>query len=92
MTVIWLTHTAMAGMVGEFPNQLGGDEETWKELLEMLESVDTCILGRVMYPGYEQFWMAVLANPAGDYCNSWSFETCLLGHRVCVDLQHLGRG
>src|SRR5262245_18570224 len=31
----------------------------------MLESVDICILGRVMYPNYEQYWMAVLANPAG---------------------------
>jgi len=30
----------------------------------MLESVDICILGRVMYPNYEQYWMAVLANPA----------------------------
>jgi hypothetical protein len=30
----------------------------------MLESVDTCILGRVMYPAYEQYWLAVLTNPS----------------------------
>ena len=41
------------------------DEETWRDVFEMLESVGTCILGRVMYPDYEQYWLAVLANPAG---------------------------
>ena len=25
----------------------------------------TCILGRGMYPGYEQYWRAILANPEG---------------------------
>jgi hypothetical protein len=37
------------------------DEETWSDVFEMLKSVDPCILGRVMYPLYEQYWMAVLA-------------------------------
>src|SRR5206468_5068588 len=32
---------------------------------EMLEGVDTFILGRVMYPAYEQYWLAVFANPDG---------------------------
>src|SRR5207237_9827541 len=41
------------------------DKETWKDVFAMLESVDTCILGRVMYPKYERYWMAVLANPGG---------------------------
>ena len=41
------------------------DEETWRDVFEMLESVDTCILGRRMYPDYEQYWLAVLANPSG---------------------------
>jgi dihydrofolate reductase len=31
----------------------------------MLEHVDTVILGRKMYPGYEQYWLAVLADPGG---------------------------
>jgi dihydrofolate reductase len=31
----------------------------------LLPQIDTCILGRGMYPGYEQYWSAVLANPKG---------------------------
>jgi dihydrofolate reductase len=41
------------------------DEDTWKDVFEMLSHVDTFILGRRMYPGYEQYWLAVLANPGG---------------------------
>jgi dihydrofolate reductase len=41
------------------------DEETWRNVFEMLAHVDTLILGRKMYPGYEQYWLAVLADPAG---------------------------
>jgi dihydrofolate reductase len=31
----------------------------------LLPQIDTCILGRRMYPGYEQYWAATLANPEG---------------------------
>lgn len=41
------------------------DEETWREFNETQSSVDTFILGRGMYPGYEQYWLSLLANPAG---------------------------
>ena len=41
------------------------DEEAWKDINETLNSVDTIILGRVMYPEYEQYWLALLANPSG---------------------------
>ncbi len=41
------------------------DEETWRDLDEMLKTVDTFVLGRVMYPAYEQYWLAILAKPAG---------------------------
>lgn len=40
------------------------DEETWSDFFG-IKSVDTCNLDRIMYPLYEQYWMAVLANPAG---------------------------
>lgn len=53
------------GPNGELDWAMEEEEETWKDVFEMLESVDTCILGRVMYPDYEQYWLAVLANPAG---------------------------
>jgi dihydrofolate reductase len=55
----------IAGPKGELDWAMAEDEETWKDLFEMLESADTCILGRVMYPEYEQYWLAVLADPAG---------------------------
>ena len=53
------------GANGELDWAMAEDEETWRDVFEMLESVDTCILGRVMYPEYEQYWLAVLANPGG---------------------------
>jgi dihydrofolate reductase len=53
------------GPNGELDWAMEEDEETWKDIFEMLESVDTCILGRVMYPDYEQYWLAILANPTG---------------------------
>jgi dihydrofolate reductase len=39
--------------------------ETWEDPFDLLPQIDTCILGRGMYPGYEQYWQAVLANPEG---------------------------
>ena len=32
-------------------------------MFEMLSQVDTFILGRKMYPGYEQYWLSVLTHP-----------------------------
>lgn len=40
------------------------DDEEWMEINEMLDSVDALILGGGMYPGYEQYWLALLTNPA----------------------------
>lgn len=37
--------------------------ETWEDPFDIIHQVDTCILGRRMYPGYEPYWTAVLANP-----------------------------
>jgi dihydrofolate reductase len=39
--------------------------ETWEDPFDLLPQIDTCILGRRMYPGYEQYWRAILANPEG---------------------------
>jgi hypothetical protein len=38
---------------------------TWEDSFDLLPQIDTCILGRGMYPGYEQYWRAILANPDG---------------------------
>ena len=53
------------GPDGELDWAKAEDEETWLDIFETLTNVDTFILGRVMYPGYEQYWLAVLANPNG---------------------------
>lgn len=53
------------GPNGELDWAMTNDEATWKEFNETQSSVDTFILGRGMYPGYEQYWLAVLANPTG---------------------------
>jgi dihydrofolate reductase len=58
-------HGFIEGPNGEPDWAMAEDEETWRDVFEMLSSVDTCILGRVMYPDYEQYWLAVLANPSG---------------------------
>jgi dihydrofolate reductase len=39
--------------------------ETWEDPFDLVPQIDTCILGRGMYPGYEQYWSAILANPEG---------------------------
>ncbi len=39
--------------------------QTWEDPFDLLPQIDTCILGRGMYPGYEQYWRAILANPEG---------------------------
>jgi hypothetical protein len=52
-----------------------------------------CVLGGGMYPGYEQYWTSILADPAGvleftgrpptqgeiDYAN-WADQTRSVGH------------
>jgi dihydrofolate reductase len=53
------------GPNGERPWVQEEDEEMWREMDEILSSVDTFILGRGMYPAYEQYWLALLANPTG---------------------------
>jgi dihydrofolate reductase len=53
------------GPNGELDWAMAEDEETWRDIFEMLTHVDTFILGRGMYPAYEQYWLAILANPAG---------------------------
>jgi dihydrofolate reductase len=37
--------------------------ENWEDSYGLMAQVDTCVLGAGMYPGYEQYWSAVLAAP-----------------------------
>jgi dihydrofolate reductase len=66
--IIAALHVSVDGFIegpnGEMDWVMMEDEETWRDLFEMLTHVDTFILGRVAYPGYEQYWLAVLADPS----------------------------
>lgn len=42
---------------------LNVSDEDWAEMFKDLESVDTCLLGSKMYPGYTAYWKSVLSNP-----------------------------
>lgn len=67
--IIAALETSVDGFIegpnGELDWAMAEDEETWRDMFAMLDSVDTCVLGRVTYSGYEQYWLAVLANPTG---------------------------
>src|SRR5262245_38256139 len=39
--------------------------ESWEDPFDLLPQIDTCILGGRMYPGYEQYWGAILKDPTG---------------------------
>lgn len=40
--------------------------DDWKDPFDLLGRVDTFILGGGMYPGYAQYWRAIVADPTGD--------------------------
>jgi dihydrofolate reductase len=37
--------------------------ENWEDSYDLMAQVDTCVLGGGMYPGYEQYWTTILADP-----------------------------
>ena len=39
--------------------------DNWDDPFEVLPEIDTCIVGGGMYPGYEQYWRSILADPTG---------------------------
>jgi dihydrofolate reductase len=49
----------------EGPNQELDWVDSWEDPFDIIGNVDAFILGARMYPGYEQYWQAVLDNPKG---------------------------
>jgi dihydrofolate reductase len=41
-------------------------DDGWQDLNKDLDSADTYLLGRKMYPGYSQHWQSTLRNPDSD--------------------------
>ena len=51
------------GPMGELDWAMKEDEETWKDVFELQRSADTLLLGRMMYPAFEKYWLAAPTNP-----------------------------
>jgi len=49
----------------EGPNGALDWVDTWEDPFALSHQIDACVLGAGMYPGYEQYWRAILANPEG---------------------------
>jgi dihydrofolate reductase len=49
----------------EGPNEEVDWVNSWEDPFDIVGKVDTFILGARMYPGYEQYWQAVVDNPRG---------------------------
>jgi len=52
------------GPSGELDWAMKEDDETWQDHFDLVRSVDTLLLGRVMYPAYEKYWLAAPTNPS----------------------------
>ena len=63
-TLIAALQVSLDGLI-EGPNGELDWVGTWEDSFGLLDQVDTFVLGGGMYPGYEQYWSAVLANPEG---------------------------
>ncbi len=62
--IIAAIQTSLDGFV-EGPNGEVDWIEDWEDPFNLLDRVDTFILGGGMYPGYAQYWRAILADPDG---------------------------
>jgi dihydrofolate reductase len=45
---------------------LQSSDEEWEDMFNDLETADTYLLGRKMYPLYSSYWQSVLKNPASE--------------------------
>jgi dihydrofolate reductase len=62
--IIAALHVSLDGLI-EGPNGELDWIGSWEDSFDLLPEIDTCVLGGRMYPGYEQYWLAILANPEG---------------------------
>jgi dihydrofolate reductase len=61
------------GPRGELEWAADDDDESFRFMFEMLDTVDTVVLGRVMYPAYEDYWLSVLAKPTSSTKNDLAY-------------------
>jgi hypothetical protein len=62
--IIAALQVSVDGLI-EGPNEELDWVDSWEDPFDIVGKVDAFILGARMYPGYEQYWQAVLDNPKG---------------------------
>lgn len=62
--IIAALQVSLDGLI-EGPNGALDWVQSWEDNFDLLPQIDACILGRAMYPGYAQYWRAILADPEG---------------------------
>lgn len=58
-------HVSLDGLAARIDGRtdwIGTDSEAF---FDLYDRVDACVLGRKMYPEYEQYWRAIVADPTG---------------------------
>jgi dihydrofolate reductase len=60
--IIAALQVSLDGLI-EGPNKELDWVESWEDPFDIIGNVDAMILGARMYPGYEQYWQAVLDHP-----------------------------
>ena len=63
-TIIAALQVSLDGLI-EGPNGEVDWIGSWEDSFDLLPEIDTLVLGGRAYPGYEQYWLAILANPEG---------------------------
>jgi dihydrofolate reductase len=65
--------------------------DSWADGLELLPDVDTFVLGGGMFPDYEQFWEAILENPAvaAEWLGRDPYPRELTYARIAAETPHL---
>jgi dihydrofolate reductase len=61
ITTMHVTLDAMVERDGGATDWIANSPEAFD--FELFDGVDACLLGRVMYPGYEQYWRTIVADP-----------------------------
>lgn len=60
--IIAALQVSLDGLI-EGPNGELDWVDSWEDNFDLLAHIDACILGRVMYAGYQHYWRSILADP-----------------------------
>ncbi|MGH9728841.1 MAG: dihydrofolate reductase family protein [Candidatus Acidiferrales bacterium] len=67
--LIWLVDMSLDGFMSGPNGELDWaganmDDEMWEDVIELLNTVDTALFGRVTYQAFESYWPGAAKNPA----------------------------